>query len=464
MELTRVAARQRGSLAALPDDVLDDVLLPMLDDHKDLCGLARVSQHFKKLSVSACIHMARRRGCVVVPCRHDAALHAARSPYHTIVDRRGHGTPPPVPQCGESHWQALWAKSWGAPMALHLEACKLAGSWRQLFQSKLLSDRSGDGWRGPCSYEKTAIVNRIAAPAVLYLVDGSGSVSEGERPSAQIDVCGMSATLCDSPTQARWPGVKYVSAASGCSAGAAAAAGLHRTQLPRHQIPRACADEFECCTSFIDTAVRQLSSPEHPERQVRRLLTCGKRGNPAPPVSSARLCVGVLPPLLTPVESTCHAQFAVLQFSNEVRVEMPLGSGDPQALTAVLKAMVRAPPCSLLRCWRPQRARGLAHCHPSRRPATRPDRLQTARTPMSPPPHPTPHPTPAPLPRPQVRMNGGTNIAAAIKRAAALLKAGAPRAASRSLVLLTDGRVDGYQVRAPAPGPRLQPPGAAALL
>jgi hypothetical protein len=95
MELTRVAARQRGSLAALPDDVLDDVLLPMLDDHKDLCGLARVSQHFKKLSVSACIHMARRRGCVVVPCRHDAALHAARSPYHTIVDRRGHGTPPP---------------------------------------------------------------------------------------------------------------------------------------------------------------------------------------------------------------------------------------------------------------------------------------------------------------------------------------------------------------------------------
>jgi Mg-chelatase subunit ChlD len=61
-------------------------------------------------------------------------------------------------------------------------------------------------------------------------------------------------------------------------------------------------------------------------------------------------------------------------------------------------------------------------------------------------------------------MNGGTNIAAAIKRAAALLKAGAPRAASRSLVLLTDGRVDGYQVRAPAPGPRLQPPGAAALL
>jgi hypothetical protein len=42
-------------------------------------------------------------------------------------------------------------------------------------------------------------------------------------------------------------------------------------------------------------------------------------------------------------------------------------------------------------------------------------------------------------------MNGGTNIAAALASAGAVLKAGAGGAAARLLVLLTDGRVDGYQ-------------------
>jgi Mg-chelatase subunit ChlD len=42
-------------------------------------------------------------------------------------------------------------------------------------------------------------------------------------------------------------------------------------------------------------------------------------------------------------------------------------------------------------------------------------------------------------------MNGGTNIAAALAQAGAVLKAGAAPAAARLLVLLTDGRVDGYQ-------------------
>jgi Mg-chelatase subunit ChlD len=57
-------------------------------------------------------------------------------------------------------------------------------------------------------------------------------------------------------------------------------------------------------------------------------------------------------------------------------------------------------------------------------------------------------------------MNGGTNIATAVAKAGKLLKA-APSATSRSLVLLTDGRVDGYQVRLRCKGPRpsVPPPG-----
>lgn len=46
----------------------------------------------------------------------------------------------------------------------------------------------------------------------------------------------------------------------------------------------------------------------------------------------------------------------------------------------------------------------------------------------------------------QVRISGGTNIAYAITKAAQLLKEGAGEGGSRTLVLLTDGRVDGYQV------------------
>jgi Mg-chelatase subunit ChlD len=44
----------------------------------------------------------------------------------------------------------------------------------------------------------------------------------------------------------------------------------------------------------------------------------------------------------------------------------------------------------------------------------------------------------------QARMNGGTNIALSIKQAGQLLKHEDPDAA-RIIVLLTDGRVDGFQ-------------------
>lgn len=74
----------------------------------------------------------------------------------------------------------------------------------------------------------------------------------------------------------------------------------------------------------------------------------------------------------------------MLQFSNDSRVEVPLGPWDSEAFSAAVRGMVR--------------------------------------------------------------MNGGTNIAAAVGKAGALLKP-EPPAARRVLVLLTDGRIDSYQAR-----------------
>lgn len=46
----------------------------------------------------------------------------------------------------------------------------------------------------------------------------------------------------------------------------------------------------------------------------------------------------------------------------------------------------------------------------------------------------------------QVRMNGGTNIAAALSHAGKVLKRDAGADVAKVIVLITDGRVDGYQV------------------
>ena len=46
-----------------------------------------------------------------------------------------------------------------------------------------------------------------------------------------------------------------------------------------------------------------------------------------------------------------------------------------------------------------------------------------------------------------MRMNGGTNIAAAVQKAGQLLKKSAAPDALRQLILLTDGRIDSHQSR-----------------
>ncbi len=45
----------------------------------------------------------------------------------------------------------------------------------------------------------------------------------------------------------------------------------------------------------------------------------------------------------------------------------------------------------------------------------------------------------------QVRMNGGTNVALAIQTASKHMRSILPEGGARTLILLTDGRIDHYQ-------------------
>lgn len=222
----------------LPDDMLEQTLVEKLSA-TELCMLAQVSRRYKDIAGN---------------------------------DRR---------------WKALFQERWGQGGPLTTSALKRAGSWRKYYASKYTCDRLADPWRKPCEPELAASIDLFTQGwqhgselAVVFLVDGSGSVQD---------------------------------------------------------------DDFKTMTDFMancSDAVRNTV----PDFKV-----------------------------------------AVVQFSNDVRVEIPPTTLDGPALEAMIASMVR--------------------------------------------------------------MAGGTNIALAIQRAGQLLKKNMAEDAHRVVVLLTDGRVDSYQAK-----------------
>lgn len=135
-------------------------------------------------------------------------------------------------QENEQLWEDLFEKRFGSPSKLHQSAHKLAGSWLKLYAAKAVTDRDALPWRKPSQYELQAALQDLAhnsggsaattssssddscaannqhsssSPAassntddmsidsddaeaeadelcVVFLVDGSGSVGEGESP------------------------------------------------------------------------------------------------------------------------------------------------------------------------------------------------------------------------------------------------------------------------------------------
>lgn len=94
----------------------------------------------------------------------------------------------PCLQSKEERWLQLYKERFGYATALAEKAHKKAGSWKALFASKVVTNREAAPWRKPCKFELDAALDSMTQPnghnvgkelAVIYLVDGSGSVGEG---------------------------------------------------------------------------------------------------------------------------------------------------------------------------------------------------------------------------------------------------------------------------------------------
>lgn len=121
------------SLLELPEEVLH-FLLEYLND-KDLCKLA-----------SSCRRLAKITSC-------------------------------------ELRWRKLYSDRYGSLHGLPTRAAKIAGGWKQLFINKSQALRKSAPWVTPGNYEVSALIESMRNPSgkslgVIFLVDGSGSVSE----------------------------------------------------------------------------------------------------------------------------------------------------------------------------------------------------------------------------------------------------------------------------------------------
>lgn len=227
------------SLLDFPEDVLEGLVVSALD-FRDLCALAQACKPLRKLAVS------------------------------------------------DGHWQRLVEQRWGPSTELLTSSAKIAGSWRALYREKHECERANAPWQKLSASELQAAVGRMhgdqrahsaSSSVVMFLVDGSGSVTE---------------------------------------------------------------EDFRVMTEFILQAALQL------------------------------------------VAADPSVQVGVLQFSNDVRVEVAPQAVDGAKFTEAVTTMAR--------------------------------------------------------------MNGGTNIACSVQRAGQLLKH-LPSNSMRTLCFLTDGRVDDYQAR-----------------
>lgn len=99
--------------------------------------------------------------------------------------------PPSCVQGLEQRWQELYAGRFGCSR-LSREAEKLAGTWQRLYKLKHQSDQAANGWDRLSQVEMRAAAARFAQRTVegrlhvVFLLDGSGSVTEGAPGWAQL--------------------------------------------------------------------------------------------------------------------------------------------------------------------------------------------------------------------------------------------------------------------------------------
>lgn len=125
------------------EDLPEELFLSHLQQHlgvRDLCSLAQVSQKYRQLAST------------------------------------------------DARWALLYQQSIGNVTDLIREAAILAGSWKNLYRCKTVSDKQADPWLTPCEFELTAVLQRITTEhavqqqsgGIVFLLDGSGSVSQDD--------------------------------------------------------------------------------------------------------------------------------------------------------------------------------------------------------------------------------------------------------------------------------------------
>jgi hypothetical protein len=59
-------------------------------------------------------------------------------------------------QTNEPSWEGLFSKRFSKPTKLHLSAHKLAGSWLTLYRAKVITTKAAEPWRKPSTFELQA--------------------------------------------------------------------------------------------------------------------------------------------------------------------------------------------------------------------------------------------------------------------------------------------------------------------
>ncbi|PRW34079.1 glycoside hydrolase isoform A [Chlorella sorokiniana] len=235
-------------------------------------------------------------------------------------------------------WRAEWERVYGPPGRLQEAAAKRAGGWKALFASRHATLHEADPWMKPSPFEVQASVDMLAALPPSPSPDSGSAAASAAAASATGDV----------PAAGEAPDAAMVAGGDGEAEQEA------EIEIEPEQEPELCLvflvdgsgsvteEDFRVMTDFMLTAVRGVA------------------------------------------DGGVRAKVAVVQFSNDCRVEQGPTDVDVESFEALMAGMHR--------------------------------------------------------------MNGGTNIALAVQKAGQLLKPLGPRT-QRVLVLLTDGRIDTHQSR-----------------
>lgn len=221
-------------------------------------------------------------------------------------------------------WRREWERVYGEIGAVQQAAASKAGGWKALFAARHAALKEAEPWHKPCAFEVQASVDMLAA------VPPRAAGKEARAAGAAQGVVEAEASVPQEEGQEEEEELCVVFLVDGSGS--------------------VTEEDFRVMTGFMLAAVRGLAG--------------GAAGQ------------GAVPPL--------RSKVAVIQFSNDIRVEQGPVDVDVGAFEALMAGMAR--------------------------------------------------------------MNGGTNIALAVQKAGQLLKP-LSATAHRVLVLLTDGRIDSHQSR-----------------